>query len=229
MDRWLLSQRKCFDIEKNISLLLLSSGANNSRKFRLIFISGIFLAMVLAKVKRSTYSSSLPDKLLVMNSQPVNTQIRAKAQELGLREEIFSCALQMISQNRNLVNAIDHSSEMDDYIYQAIIRESIEKRKREAEENIFSGDPELQRAATKDLAILSREELTTDPFYRAVLPLLVKVVGQHQPILRGYAEEASAIVLELADFKRRHRSISFTEVIVKRCSAEIGNNHGAAA
>ena len=43
----------------------------------------------------------------------------------------------------------------------------------------------------------------------------------HEPILRLHAEEASTIVLELADFKRRHRATSLTEVIVKRCSAEI--------
>ena len=154
-----------------------------------------------------------------MNSQ---STLSTKAAELGLREEIFACALDMITQNRNLVNAIDHSSEMDDYIYQAILRASIQNRVKLAEKNIFSEDPEIQQAATRDLAILSREELTTDPFYRAVLPLLIKVVGQQVPILRAYAEEASAIVLELADFKRRHRSTSFTEIIVRKCSGEIG-------
>lgn len=164
-----------------------------------------------------------------MNSQTTHTQISSKAKELGIREEIFACALDMITRNRNLVNAIDHSTEMDDYIYQAILRESIQKRKKLAEEHIFSTDPAIQQAAEKDLTVLSREELTTDPFYRAVLPLLIKVVGQQQPILRAYAEEASAIVLELADFKRRHRSTSFTEIIVKKCSEEIGSDHDAAA
>jgi hypothetical protein len=48
-------------------------------------------------------------------------------------------------------------------------------------------------------------------------------VMNHEPILRLHAEEASAVVLELADFKRRHRATSLTEVIVKRCSAEIGS------
>jgi len=169
---------------------------------------------------------SVNDQTTLLNTKPktMNSQstLSNKAAELGLREEIFACALDMITQNRNLVNAIDHSSEMDDYIYQAILRTSIQKRVKLAEENIFSEDPEIRQAATRDLAILSREEVTTDPFYRAVLPLLIKVVGQQVPILRAYAEEASAIVLELADFKRRHRSTSFTEIIVRKCSEQIG-------
>jgi hypothetical protein len=157
-----------------------------------------------------------------MNTQsvPFHASLQQKASELGISGEIFSCALDLLSRNRNLVNAIDHRVEMDDYIYQAIIRQSIEKRRAIAENDLSTEDEELQEKASKDLAVLSREELTTDPFFRAVLPLLMKVVNGG-PILRLYAEEASTIVIELADFKRRHRATSFTEVIVKRCGPEI--------
>jgi hypothetical protein len=150
----------------------------------------------------------------------MNSQSALKARQLGIAEEIISCALDLISRNRNRVNAMDHGAEMDDYIYQAIIRQSIARRKQLAEDNLYADDPSVRMLAEKDLQVLSREELTTDPFYRAVLPLMIKVVGQ-QPILRLYAEESSAIVLELADFKRRHRAISFTEVIVRHCGEEI--------
>lgn len=139
-----------------------------------------------------------------------------KAQELGISEEILSCALHLIYQNRNLVNAIDNRVEMDDYIYRAILKQAVDKRKQKAEEDLYHHNESIQLKAEKDLSLLSREQLVTDPFYRAVLPLIAKVVI-NEPILRLHAEEASAMVLELADFKRRHRATSFTEIIVKRC------------
>lgn len=139
-----------------------------------------------------------------------------KAQELGISEEILSCALHLIYQNRNLVNAIDNRVEMDDYIYRAILKQAVDKRKQKAEEDLYHQNESIQLKAEKDLSLLSREQLVTDPFYRAVLPLIAKVVI-NEPILRLHAEEASAMVLELADFKRRHRATSFTEIIVKRC------------
>lgn len=156
-----------------------------------------------------------------MTSSVLEKAARIKASELGIPEGIMSCALEMISKNRNLVNAIDNRVEMDDYIYQAILKQAFQKRKSLAEENHESNDPVLQKQAAKELEVLSREEVTIDPFYRAVLPLMAKVLID-EPILRLHAEEASSIVLQLADFKRRHRSTSFTEVIVKHCSAEIG-------
>jgi hypothetical protein len=153
-------------------------------------------------------------RLLRVNTPP------SKAQRLGLREEILECALQLLSDNRNMINAIDHAAEMDDYIYQAVLRESIEKRKNKAYLDMESDDASLQRTARKDLEILSREEATIDPFCRAVLPLVIKVIGHQQPMLRLYVEEASALVQELAEFKRRHRTTSITEVIVKYCDWE---------
>ena len=149
-------------------------------------------------------------------------QVKVKAEALGISEEIIACALHIIHSNKNLVNAIDHRTEMDDYIYQAIIKSYTTKRRQKAEIDIESDDPEVRLHAEKDLAVLSREELTADPFYRAVLPIVAKVVA-HEPILRLHADEAAAIVLELADFKRRYRATSLTEVIVTRCSAEIDN------
>jgi hypothetical protein len=158
-----------------------------------------------------------------MNSLSLQqNSVQKKAHELGISEDIIACALDMLSRNRDLVNAIDHRVEMDDYIYQAVIRQSTDKRKRKAEQDFEATDETIQMQAEKELSVLSREELTSDPFYRAVLPLLIKVMN-HEPILRLHAEEASAVVLELADFKRRHRATSLTEVIVKRCSAEIGS------
>lgn len=143
-----------------------------------------------------------------------------KAFELGLPEEIIACAITLLSQNKNLVNAIDHKVEMDDYIYRSIIRQSSERRRQQAEKEVNHSDPFIRVKAEKELSVLSKEELLTDPFYRAVLPLLIKIFAT-EPILKLYADEASAMVLELADFKRRHRATSVTEVIVKRCSAEI--------
>jgi hypothetical protein len=146
--------------------------------------------------------------------------VTLKAHELGISEEIINCALHLIYENRNLVNAIDNRIEMDDYIYRAILKQAVDKRKSKAEENLYHSDAGIKANAEKDLSLLSREELVTDPFYRAVLPLIAKVVTS-EPILRLHAEEASAMVLELANFKRRHRATSITEIIVKRCVAEI--------
>lgn len=146
--------------------------------------------------------------------------LQKKAAELGISPEVIACAFGIICQNRNLVNAIDNSVEMDDYIYRAILQQAFEKRMTRAEQDIDSDDPAIQSAAEKDLRILGREELTSDAFYRAVLPLMVKTLN-HAPIRRLHAEEASSIVLELADCKRRFRSTSFTEIIVKKCAVEI--------
>lgn len=147
-------------------------------------------------------------------------RIKSKALELGISENIMACALDIIGQSRNMINAMDNGVEMDDYIYRNILRQAFEQRKQRAEADAYSGDQLISGQAQKDLTILSREELATDPFYRAVLPLIVKVLV-HEPILRLHAEEASAIVLELADLKRRYRATSLTEIIVKRCSEEI--------
>lgn len=157
-----------------------------------------------------------------MTSQSVlnETTVKEKAQQLGIAPEILDCALSFICRNKNLVNAMDHTNETDDYIYRAILKQAFEKRKAKAEADLDSSDPLAQIEARKDLVVLSREEVGTDPFYRAVLPLIVKVLD-HEPILRLHAEEASAVVLNLADFKRKHRATSFTEVIVKRCAEEL--------
>ena len=153
-----------------------------------------------------------------MNIQSTHP-LQAKASELEISEEIFITALNIISQNKNLVNAMDNCVEMDEYIYRAILKIAFEKRKVKAEMELDSDNPAIQAEAHKDLTVLSREELGSDPFYRAVLPLIAKIV--HEPVLRLHAEEASFIILKLADFKRRHRATSVTEVIVKRCSGEI--------
>ena len=143
-----------------------------------------------------------------------------KALELGMSPDILSCALHILSQNRHLVNAIDNGVEMDDYIYRAILKHAFDQRMDNAEKDFYSMDEERQMAAEKDLKILEREELTSDAFYRAVLPLMVKTL-YHEPIRRLHAEEASSIVMQLADCKRRFRAITLTEVIVKKCSEEI--------
>ena len=154
-----------------------------------------------------------------MINQPLYS-LRAKALELGISEEIFAIALYIISQNKDLVNAMDNCVEMDDYIYRAILKNQFQKRKLKAEEELGNPDPFVQEEAMKDLTVLSREELSSDPFYRAVLPLIAKVLV-NESILRLHAEEASATILLLADFKRKHRATSITEIIVKRCSNEI--------
>jgi hypothetical protein len=143
-----------------------------------------------------------------------------KSRHLGIPEDFIATALNIISQNKNLVNAMDHTGEMDDYIYRAILLQAFEKRKQRAESALNTDDVLSQSEAAKDLTMLRREELTSDAFYRAVLPLMVKVL-RGEPILRLHAEEASKVVLQLADFKRKHRATSFTEVIVKKCVAEI--------
>ncbi|MBO9681488.1 MAG: hypothetical protein J7502_02245 [Flavisolibacter sp.] len=161
-----------------------------------------------------------------MTSHPVHHQIHSKATELGISSEIISCALNILSQNRNLVNAIDNGVEMDDYIYRAILRQAFDKRMADAERDFYSFDEEKQSAAERDLKILEREELTSDAFYRAVLPLMVKTL-QHEPIRRLHAEAASTIVMQLADWKRRFRATTLTEVIVKKFSGEIEAFHAA--
>ncbi len=147
---------------------------------------------------------------------------RAKAAELGLSDEFMLCALTVLSQNRDFVNAIDNRTEMDEYIYRAIMKTSMDKRRKRAEEDIEHEDDLIRLQAERDLSLLSKDELITDPYYRAVLPMIIKILV-NEPVRRLHAEEAASIVLELADFKRRHRSTSVTEVIVKRCSEELNN------
>lgn len=147
-------------------------------------------------------------------------QKKAKAQELGLSEEFMYCALHILSQNRDFVNAIDNRTEMDEYIYRGIMKASMDKRRRQAELDMEHEDDAIRTQAERDMSLLSKDELITDPYYRAVLPMVIKILV-NEPILRLHAEEAAAIVLELADFKRRHRSTSVTEIIVKRCSEEL--------
>lgn len=147
---------------------------------------------------------------------------RAKAAELGLSDEFMLCALTVLSQNRDFVNAIDNRTEMDEYIYRAIMKTSMDKRRKRAEEDIEHEDDLVRLQAERDLSLLSKDELITDPYYRAVLPMIIKILV-NEPVRRLHAEEAASIVLELADFKRRHRSTSVTEVIVKRCSEELNN------
>jgi len=146
--------------------------------------------------------------------------LHEKSVELGISPEIISCALQIISQNKNLVNAIDNGTEMDDYIYRSVLKQAFTKRMAKAEQDIYSVDEDKQLAAQRDLKILAREELTSDAFYRAVLPLMVKTLHQ-EPIRRLHAEEASSIIMKLAECKRRFRALTFTELIVKKCCSEI--------
>lgn len=146
--------------------------------------------------------------------------VQEKALELGLSSDIVFCALQIISQNKNLVNAIDNGVEMDDYIYRTVLKQAFDRRLATAENDAYSDDESKQLSAQKDLKILAREELTSDAFYRAVLPLMVKTL-HNEPIRRLHAEEASSIVMKLAECKRRFRAITFTELIVKKCSAGI--------
>ena len=162
-----------------------------------------------------------------MNTPSIQN-ISSRSAELGLPHEILSCALNILSKNKHLVNAIDNSVEMDDYIYRAILKQAFDKRKEKAKAGLFSDDELSQAEARKELGVLSREELVSDPFYRAVLPLIVKVLGT-EPIQRLHAEEASVIVMQLAEFKRKYRATSVTEVIVKKCAAEMQYEMGAAA
>lgn len=149
-----------------------------------------------------------------------NQFVQEKAHELGISSEIIACALQIISQNKNLVNAIDNGVEMDDYIYRTVLKQAFDKRLAMAEQAVYSDDEEIQSSAQSDLKILAREELTSDAFYRAVLPLMVKTL-HNEPIRRLHAEEASSIIMKLAECKRRFRALTFTELIVKKCSAGI--------
>jgi hypothetical protein len=161
-------------------------------------------------------------KSKTMTNYPVQQRpyIHDKSIELGISSEIIACALNILSQSRNLVNAIDNGVEIDDYIYRDILKQAFDKRMAGAERDIYSPDETRQRAAERDLRVLEREELTSDAFYRAVLPLMVKTL-HHQPIRRLHAEEASSIVMQLAECKRRFRAATLTELIVKKCSAEI--------
>lgn len=152
----------------------------------------------------------------------LNDKARKKAKELGLSDEFMFNALNILCQNRELVNAIDNRAEMDDYIYRAIIKTSTDRRREQSEADLEHKDEATRTQAERDLMLLSREELMTDPYYRAVLPMVAKIL-LNEPILRLHAEEAAAIVLELADFKRRHRATSITEVIVTRCGEELQN------
>ncbi len=149
-------------------------------------------------------------------------QVKVKAAELGMPEDVMFCALDILSQNRDMVNALDNTTEMDEYIYHAIIKASINSKRQQAEKDFESADETLRLQAEKDLTTLSREELITDPHYRAVLPILAKIVV-NGPMLKLHAEEASRIVFTLADFKRKHRTTSLTQIIVTKCAAELEN------
>lgn len=155
----------------------------------------------------------------IENAQ-LGEQVKAKSEELGISEEIVTLALYIIHQNKELVNAMDNRTEMDEYIYRAVIKSSTERRKQAATLGLESDDDEVRSQSEKDLSVLSREELTTDPYYRAILPVIAKVVA-HEAILRLHADEAADIVLKLADFKRRFRATSVTEIIIKQCRAEL--------
>jgi Fic family protein len=145
---------------------------------------------------------------------------KVKSAQLGIKEEVLSCALDILFQNRNLVNAIDNKIEMDDYIYRAVLKQAFTQYKKQSQIALEEGNLSERLKAEKDLSVISREEIVTDPFYRAVLPLLIKVVSP-EPILRMHAELTSTIVLDLADFKRKHRSTSVTEILVRHCAAEL--------
>ena len=157
---------------------------------------------------------------MTTHSLKQNQFVHEKALELGISPDIIICALQIISKNRNLVNAIDNGVEMDDYIYRTVLKQAFDKRLAVAENDVYSDDESKQLSAQSDLKILAREELTSDAFYRAVLPLMVKTLP-NEPIRRLHAEEASSIVMKLAECKRRFRALTFTELIVKKCSAGI--------
>lgn len=151
--------------------------------------------------------------------------INNKAEELGLAPEYLYCALDLLSQNKDMVNALDNTNEMDEYIYLAITKSATDQRRHLAEQDFDSADDVAREAAERDLAQLSREELITNPAHRAVLPIVAKIVA-NGPILRLHAEGAAKIVFELADFKRRHRATSLTQVIVTRCAAELEDFSG---
>ena len=157
---------------------------------------------------------------MIKDHVQLHNRVRAKAQQLGLSEEFMAFALEILYQNKDLVNAIDNQTEMDEYIYRSIIKTFTDRRRKQAEKDLNNIDDAIRIQAEKDLSYLSREEIMADPYYRAVLPVIVKVVA-NEPILRLHVEEAAVIVLELADFKRRHRATSVTEVLVTKCTAEL--------
>jgi hypothetical protein len=151
-------------------------------------------------------------------------QISAKAKELEVWEEALTCALYILSQNRDLVNALDNKTEMDEYIYHAIIKSATDKRRQQAESLVEGTDEMARQQAEKDLTTLSREELITDPHYRAVLPIVAKIIVGG-PILRLHVDEAAETVFKLADFKRKHRAMSITEIIIAKCGTELKSFH----
>ena len=155
-----------------------------------------------------------------MTSTATYPWTKEKSAQLGISEAILTCALDILFQNRNLVNAIDNKVEMDDYIYRAVLKQAFLQYKEQAQLALEEGELIERLKAEKELSVISREELVTDPFYRAVLPLLIKVVSP-EPILRMHAELTSAIVLDLADFKRKHRTTSVTEIFVRHCAVEL--------
>jgi len=159
-----------------------------------------------------------------MRTPTTKEQVKTKAAELGMPEDVMLCALDILSQNRNMVNALDNTTEMDEYIYHAIIKAAIDSKRQQAEKDFESADETLRLQAEKDLTTLSREELITDPHYRAVLPIIARIVV-NGPMLRLHAEEASRIVFTLADFKRKHRTTSLTQIIVTKCGTELENFH----
>ncbi len=159
-----------------------------------------------------------------MSTKITKEQVKAKAAELGMPEDAMYCALDILSQNRDMVNALDNTNEMDEYIYHAIIKAATDSKRQQAEKDFESPDEAIRLKAEKDLTTLSREELITDPHYRAVLPILARIVV-NGPMLRLHAEEASRIVFTLADFKRKHRTTSLTQVIVTKCATELENFH----
>jgi hypothetical protein len=83
-----------------------------------------------------------------------------------------------------------------------------------------SDNESLREKAENDLAMMSKEELVTDAYYRAVLPIITKIVIS-EPVLRLHADIAADVVIKLADFKRKHRVTSITEIIVTRCKQEL--------
>ena len=151
-------------------------------------------------------------------------QVSAKAIEMGISEEALSCALYILSQSKDLVNAIDNKREMDEYIYHAILKNATDKRRAKAEKAIESEDEGEREAAEKELATLSREELLTDPHYRAVLPIVARIITTG-PILRLHVDESAELVFKLADFKRKYRALSITEVVVTQCGPLIERFH----
>jgi hypothetical protein len=146
--------------------------------------------------------------------------VREKASFLGLPEEMLSIALELVNSNRNLMNVMDHTTEMDEYIYKALLRYVLEKKQTEVEHLLIHGNLSQQSTAQQSLAVLSREELSSNPFYRAVIPLLIKVTPSHA-ILRIHAEEASALVILLGDVKRKFRCTSLSELIVRYCQPSV--------